>query len=204
MAKWQVSGDYFETCNCDYLCPCIYTNLAGKPTHTYCDVAMVYHIDKGHFDGTQLDGLNFAVVAHTPDAMGLGNWEVGLIIDERADAKQREALAGIGSGQAGGPISALAPLVTKMLGVEYKPIHFQKSGLGLSASVAGMLDEAVEGTPSPTSAGQPLFLENTLHPANPKIALAHATRSHLHIFGLNWDQTDGKNNGHFAPFDWKA
>jgi hypothetical protein len=165
---------------------------------------MVYHVDKGPFDGAKLDGLNFAVVAHTPDAMGLGNWAVGLIIDERADAKQREALAGIGSGQAGGPISALGPLVSKMLGIEYKPIQFQKSGMGYSVNVPGMLDEALEGTPSPSSAGEPLFLDNTLHPANAKIALAHATRSHLHAFGLNWDQTDGKNNGHFAPFNWQG
>jgi len=25
---WHVHGDYFESCSCDYLCPCIYTNMA--------------------------------------------------------------------------------------------------------------------------------------------------------------------------------
>ena len=58
--------------------------------------------------------------------------------------------------------------------------------------------------PSPTKPGEPLFLDNTLHPANPRIALAHARHSHVHAFGINWDQTDGKNNGHFAPFNWQG
>ncbi len=204
MAKWQVSGEYFETCNCDYLCPCITSNLTQRPTYTHCEFAMLYHIDKGRFGDTALDGLSFVIVGSTPDVMGAGNWAVGLIIDERANAQQREALTGIGSGQAGGPVSALGPLVTKMLGVEFKPIRFEKNGLARSVSVPGLLDEAVEGMPSPTKPGEPLYADNTLHPANTRVALAHATRSHLHAFGFNWDQTDGKNNGHFAPFDWQA
>src|SRR5437870_2483355 len=101
MANWQASGEYFETCNCDYLCPCIFTNMAGRPTYIHCDLAMVYHVDKGHFGDTKLDNLNFVVIGQTPDVMGLGNLAVGLIIDERATPQQREALAAIGSGQAG-------------------------------------------------------------------------------------------------------
>ena len=23
---WELSGEYMESCNCDYLCPCIFTN----------------------------------------------------------------------------------------------------------------------------------------------------------------------------------
>src|SRR5437660_3525029 len=57
MPSWQIAGDYFETCSCDYVCPCIPTNLAGKPTKEWCNFAMVFHIDKGHSDGTNLDGL---------------------------------------------------------------------------------------------------------------------------------------------------
>jgi len=26
---WEISGEYMESCNCDYLCPCIFTNSAG-------------------------------------------------------------------------------------------------------------------------------------------------------------------------------
>jgi hypothetical protein len=202
MTDWQVSGEYFETCNCDYVCPCVISNFTMRPTHTHCDFAMVYHVERGNFGPTRLDNLSFVVIGHTPDTMGAGNWEVGLIIDERANPQQREALTAIGSGKAGGPVSALAPLITKLLGVEYKPIQFAMKDLARSGSVPGMLDEAAEGVASATKQGEPLYADNTAHPANTRVALAKATRSHLHAFGINWDQTDGNNNGHFAPFNW--
>ena len=45
MASWQMTGEYFETCSCDYVCPCILTNMAGKPSKGWCNFAMVFHID---------------------------------------------------------------------------------------------------------------------------------------------------------------
>jgi hypothetical protein len=204
MANWQVSGDYFETCSCDYLCPCIFTNLTGRATLDYCDFAMVFHINRGNFDATVLDDLNFAVIAHCPKpTMAEGDIEVGLIVDERASSEQQAALVQIGSGQGGGPMAALGPLVSKMLGVEVRQIQFEKDGQRHSVSVPGVLDEAVEGV-SGVNSSEPIYLDNTLHPANTRLALAKATRSHVHIFGIDWDNTSGQNNGHFAPFNWKA
>ena len=136
--------------------------------------------------------------------MGKGEWSVGVITAEGATAEQQQALTAIASGQAGGPMAALSPLLGKFLGVESKPIHFQKNGLNRSVSIPGILDQACEGIPSPISQGEPLYIDNTLHPANARLALAHATRSHLHAFGLDWDDTSGKNNGHFAPFNWQV
>jgi hypothetical protein len=26
----------------------------------------------------------------------------------------------------------------------------------------------------------------------------------MHGFGIDWDDTSGRNNGHFAPFAWKS
>lgn len=205
MAKtpWQLSGDYFEACNCTYVCPCVPSNMAAQPTKGYCDVALVFHVDRGRFGKVKLDGLSFIVVAHAPGVMANGNWSVGLIVSEKAKPDQQQALTQIASGQAGGPMAAVAPLIGKFLGVERKPIKFQKKGLSRSVSVPGVLDQAVEGMPSPSKKGEPLHIDNTLHPANPRLALAKATRSHLHAFGLDWDDTSGQNNGHFAPFKWK-
>jgi hypothetical protein len=201
--KWQISGEYFETCSCDYLCPCIWTNMAGQPTKGYCDVALVFHIDQGRYGGEKLDGLSFAVVIHSPEVMGKGNMAVGLITDERGTAAQQEAIVQIASGQGGGPMAALGPLVGKMLGVEARSIRFDKSGLSRSVSIPGLLDQAVQGVTG-ASPDEPLALDGTIHPVNTRIALAKATRSHLHAFGINWDDTSGQNNGHFAPFNWQA
>lgn len=206
MAKvsWQLSGDYFETCSCTYVCPCVPTNLAGQPTKGHCYFAFVFHTDRGRYGNAALDGLNFAVVGQSPGVMGNGNWSVGLIIDERANPEQQQAITAIASGQAGGPMAALAPLIGKFLGAQPKPIQYQKNGMKRSVSIPGVLDQAVEGVGSPTKAGEPLYIDNTLHPANSRLALARAARSHLHAFGLNWDDTSGQNNGHFAPFNWQG
>ena len=70
---WQISGEYFETCSCDYLCPCVTSNLQARPTQGWCTFAFVHHIDRGQFNNTQLDGLNFAVIGRTPEEMAKGN-----------------------------------------------------------------------------------------------------------------------------------
>jgi hypothetical protein len=202
--SWQVSGDYFETCSCDYLCPCVYTNLEAQPAKGSCTAALAFHIDEGRYGDVVLDGLNFVIAARSPGRMIEGNWSVGLILDERANQEQQQALSAIASGQAGGPMANLSPLIGQFLGAESQPIHYQKNGKSRSISIPGVLDQALEGVSSPTSPDEPLCIDNTLHPVNPRLALAKATRSHMHVFGLDWDDTSGQNNGHFAPFHWQV
>jgi hypothetical protein len=202
--SWQLSGDYFETCSCDFLCPCLPSNLAAQPTKGYCDFAMVFHIDQGHYGNLTLDGLNFAVVGHTPTVMSQGNWSVGVILDDRATADQQQAITAIASGQAGGPMAPLSPLIGTFLGAMATPIHYQKNGMQRSVAIPGVLDQAVEGVKGALNPNEPLYIDNTLHPANTRLALGRATQSHLHVFGLDWDDASGKNNGHFAPFHWQS
>ena len=82
-------------------------------------------------------------------------------------------------------------------------MRYQGSGLQRSVTIPNVLEQAVEGVSSMVNSGEPLYIDNTLHPANPRLALGRATQSHLHVFGLAWDDTSGKNNGHFAPFRWQ-
>lgn len=202
--KWEITGDYFETCSCEYVCPCVPSNLAARPSKGDCYFAFAFQVDRGRYDDVALDGLRFAVVGNTPGVMGEGRWAVGLIVDERAKPEQQQALTAIASGQAGGPMAALAPLIGTFLGVEARPIRFEKSGMTRSVSIPDVLDQAVRGVESPVKAGEPLYIDNTLHPANSRLALARAERSHLRAFGLSWDDASGKNNGHFAPFKWQG
>lgn len=201
--QWKISGDYFEACNCDSVCPCPTSGLAARPTKGSCDAGLVFHVERGTHGPTTLDGLNFAVLLHTPGPMIAGNWTVGVIVDERATAAQREGLAAIGSGQGGGPMGALGPLVGNFAGVEAKAIRIERDGMRRSVLIPGVLDLAVEGIPgaSPT---EPIYFDNVGHPAASRLALAKASRSHMHAFGINWDDTSGKNNGHFAPFSWSS
>jgi hypothetical protein len=200
---WQIRGEYFETCSCDYLCPCPTSNLTARPTQGWCTFAFVQHIHQGHFDGVQLDGLNFAIIGRTPEAMAQGNWTVGVITDDRASPEQQQAIVSIASGQAGGPMAPLAGLIGNFAGVEARSIRFDKDGLKRAASIPEMLDQALEGVAG-ANGSEPIYLDNVGHPVNTRLALAHGTASHVHAFGIDWDNTSGKNNGHFAPFDWQG
>jgi len=201
--NWKISGDYFEACSCDSVCPCPTSGLAARPTQGYCDAGLVFHVERGVYGATKLDGLSFAVLLHTPGAMIAGNWTVGVIVDETATTEQRDALTAIASGQAGGPMAAVGPLVGTFAGVEAKPIRIERSGLRRSASIPGSLDIAIEGIAG-ANQSEPVYFDNVAHPAATRLALAKASRGHMHAFGINWDDTTGKNNGHFAPFAWSS
>jgi hypothetical protein len=164
----------------------------------------VFHIEQGRYGNVVLDGLNFAVVLHTPSVMSQGNWSVGVILDESANPDQQQALTAIASGQAGGPMAPLGPLIGTFLGTMTQPIQFQKNGLQRSVAIPGILDQAVEGVKGAANPNEPLYIDNTPHPANARLALARATHSRLHAFGIDWDETSGQNNGHFAPFHWQS
>jgi len=202
-AQWQISGQYMEACSCDSVCPCPTSGLAARPTKGSCDAGLVFHVERGQYGDTTLDVVSFAVLLHTPGPMVEGNWSVGVIVDERASASQRDAVTAIASGQAGGPMAAVAPLVGRFAGVEAKPIKLEGKGMKRSVSIPGVLDIAIEGIAG-AKQDEPIYLDNVGHPAASRLALAKATRGHMHAFGINWDDTSGRNNGHFAPFAWRS
>jgi hypothetical protein len=196
---WALSGDYLETCSCNFVCPCVASNLQDRPTHGWCKAALLFDVKRGHYGQVSLDNLPVAVVGYIPGPLVEGNWTVGLIIDERANAEQRDALTSILTGKAGGPMERFSPLVG---GVETGAIQLEKTGMKFSFSIPGILDQAAEGVGGGANPDEPLYVDNNLHWANTRLGLAKATRSHMHVFGIDWDDTSGRNNGVFAPFEW--
>ena len=202
--RWQMDGRYYETCSCDFVCPCILGQMAVKPTHGSCTFAMGLQIERGSYGDVSLDGLGFVVLGFTPEEMGKGNWSVGLIVDARATAQQREAITSVASGSAGGPMAALSGLVGKFLGVESSPIEFRQNGVKWEVKAGKFVDMAAQGVMgiNPDNK-EPMHIDNTGHPANDRLALAHAAKSHVHALDFNWDDDSGRNNGHYAPFSWR-
>lgn len=203
--RWSLRGEYMESCNCDYLCPCIYTNPQGPATHDHCIAVMVFRIDQGNFAETRLDGLKFALVIRSGRVMADGNWIFAGVVDERAGEAQRAALAAIVGGDAGGtPALIRQNLVSDFRGVAFKPIEVRSDGLKRSVSIPDVLAFEIEGVASRNRNGEPLYIDNTAHPANRRLALARAAEAHVHGFGLDLDLVGKGNNGHFAPFAWAA
>ena len=74
---WAISGDYLETCSCNYVCPCVASNLKDRPTHGWCKAALLFDVQKGHYGQLSLNKLAVAVVGYIPGPLVDGNWTVG-------------------------------------------------------------------------------------------------------------------------------
>jgi len=203
VATWQLTGDYFENCNCDVVCPCFASSVApltARPSRGVCDVALIFHIDKGNYGDVALDGLNVSVIVHTPGPMADGNWTAAAYIDEQADDQQTAALGAIFTGVEGGPMAAFAPLISTQLGVKKVPIRYSIQGKRRSAEIPGIMQMAVEPIPTMHPSGE---IWTTLgHPVAPdRIALAMGSSgSTVADYGMRWDNSG--RNGHYAPISW--
>lgn len=202
---WRINGDYFENCNCDVVCPCLFSPgppMTARPTAGACEVPLAFHIERGMYGNVPLDGLNAVVALRTPGIMSEGNASVALYLDERADERQRGALQAIFSGAAGGPPAALAPIITTVLGVKVVPIRWQKDGKRRAVEIPGIAHLAVRAVPSMDPDGE-IWASNAHPMAMDKLAMAVGEESSTFAdYGMRWDNS-GKN-GHYAAINWSV
>lgn len=196
---WKVEGTYFESCNCEAACPCVFT---GPPTDGDCKALIGWHIEQGSFAETTLDGLNAALFAYSPGHMLQTKWQVALYVDEKGDAQQQEALVRIFSGAAGGHLAALVPLIGEVLGARGAAIEYRLDGRQRSLSipqVAQMEIEALTG-----QGGEEVTLSNvpfTPVPGFPAV-VCRSRRLSFHDHGFNLEIS--KKNGFYSPFRYQA
>jgi hypothetical protein len=133
---FAVEGDYFEVCNCDVSCNCIWL---GPATNDTCDVFFAWHVTNGNKDGVDLSGLNAILAVRTGKRMTDGGWKVALYVDDRATPEQSEALGAVFSGGAGGYLAAVVPLIGEVAGVHPASIAFERSNGTLRAEVPDVL-----------------------------------------------------------------
>src|SRR5215470_16746788 len=107
---WNLKGSYVETCSCDLMCPCNMSFDHGA-TYDFCRATLVFVIEEGEIEGTDVGGLTVAAIIDTPKVMTEGNWKLGMFVDDRADDEQFEKLGAVFAGQKGGPMGAVTPLV---------------------------------------------------------------------------------------------
>jgi hypothetical protein len=198
-SKWNLAGTYFEACNCDVVCPCVFTS---DPTQGNCTVLLAWHVDKGKHGGLSVDGMNAALAAYAPGNMLKVKWDVALYIDEKANPAQRDALTKIFAGQVGGEPAALVPLIGKVLGVKPASITYQAKGKERTMhipNIAEMEVAAIEG-----QGGKLVTLENVPLTAVPNqtTVVAKSKKLSFHDHNLNWNIT-GKN-GFYSPFSFKG
>lgn len=198
-AKWSVRGDYFETCNCQTLCPCIFLS---PPTEGNCTVLVGWHLESGKFGDSSLDGLNVAALFHSPGPMPQGNWSAALYLDSRASAQQSDALTKIFTGQAGGPPAAIHPLISKVLGIKSADIDYHASGKNRRMTIKGVGESEIEaiqgaGGADVTISNHPLAIA----PGHPSV-VSRSKQFKFRDHGFTLDLS-GKT-GQFSPFTYEG
>ena len=198
---WNLTGSYSETCSCELMCPCNLSFDHGA-TYDFCRVTLAFSIRDGSVDGTDLSGRKVVLIADTPKVMTDGNWRVGVFIDDGATDAQLEKLVQVFSGQLGGPMAGLAPLIGEMLGVERAAIDVRDDGLLHSVRVGDVIDfEIQDVVPFGVESGEPVKFSGMFHPAGSDLTMAEAKRSRINAFGIEYEGKTGLSKSDFA---WTA
>ena len=198
---WRLAGTYFETCSCEVVCPCT-ASLSLGAHYDRCKVVLVFNVRDGDVEGTDVSGLTVAAVADTPKVMSEGNWRLGVFIDAAASDQQAEALGAVFSGQLGGPMAALGPLVSENLGVERAQIDVREEGLVHSVKIGDAVDFEIEDVvPFGVESGEPARVTGIFHPAGSELTISRATRSNISAFGVEYEGKAGFSSSKFA---WAA
>jgi hypothetical protein len=200
---WRLEGTYIENCNCDIVCPCAASGFAAPADNERCNAVFSWHIDSGEVDGTDVSDRSVVLVIDVPQRTWEGNWRVGMFMDDRASPEQAEKLGGIFSGQMGGPLANLAPLISENLGMEVASIEHIDDGRRHRVKVGDAIEVEIEDMVSPFDPDGPLpKLTETKHPANSDLTPARTLSARVRGLGIDYS-ADGKS-GLSTPFSWSG
>ena len=132
-----------------------------------------------------------------------GNWRLGVFVDDQASDEQFDKLVQVFSGQLGGPMAALAPLVGEILGVERATIEVVDDGLRHTRAhrrrdrLRDRGHRAVRRGDRRSRCGS----TGMFHPVASNLTMAEAKRSRINAFGI---QYEGKTGLSTSEFSWAA
>ncbi len=117
--RWHIRALEFGNCNCAYGCPCQFNSL---PTNGNCCAVVAFQIEEGRHGEVKLDGLKVVSVVAWPGPIHKGGGEAAIIVDERADEAQRNAILRIFSGQDTEPGATIFSVFAATLEKTHEPI----------------------------------------------------------------------------------
>ena len=203
--EWRLVGDWFDICSCDIPCPC---EFAQAPTNNACMGMLAWHVRDGQYGDVRLDGLTVLALGSFEGNLWAGeaSARMGMFIDERADARQREALQTIFAGKAGGWPAGFAATIGDFRGFEFVPISFEVAGdlAYWQAAIPGRVVGRAEALSGPTTPpGQRVQL---LNPPGSEVGPGQVATWGRSVevrtdgFGFNW--TGESRSSKHIPFDW--
>jgi hypothetical protein len=123
-------------------------------------------------------------------------------VDDQASDEQMDKLVKVFSGQLGGPMAALAPLIGEVLGVERAAIEVSDDGLRHTVRVGDSIDFEIEDiVPFGVQTGEPVRFQGMFHPVASDLTMAEAKRTRINAFGISYE---GKTGLSTSRFSWAA
>ena len=150
MSAWHLKGTILIACNCDYGCPC---NFNALPTHGDCEGGWTWHVEDGRYGDVDLGEISFAVFADWPGAIHHGGGRAVAYVDDRATDGQRDAIADLVCGRAGGPWGIFINTYA-LDGPFAAPFEVTCSGDTSSFRIAGVAELAVEPIRNPVTGSE--------------------------------------------------
>jgi hypothetical protein len=142
------------------------------------------------------------VIIDSPKVMTEGNWKLGAFVDENASEEQADKLVKVFTGELGGPMEMLAPLVGEVRGVEKAKIEIEHDGVRHSVRVGDAIDFEIEDiVPFGVEDGHVVKFSGAFHPVADDLTMAEAKRSKINAFGIEYEGKTGVSHDSFA---WAA
>ncbi len=199
---WELDGFYVETCNCDAICPCTWSNLAREATYDDCRATLGFYIERGTVDGVDVGGRTMVLGVVAPKQMIDCNWRAGLVFDDDTTDEQMSLLTSVFTGALGGPMAGLAPLIGEFLGAERAEIHLESDSEGWSLRVGD--DTSIGGSVvhAPETDDVVTLTSILAHPAGPTLTVTPSPNVRSSLFGIDFGGES--RSGFRAPFRWAA
>ena len=198
----QITGDYLEARTCDvYTGPCFANaemDLAGK------EAVMAWKVGKGTWNDVKLDGLGVALVATSEKTMGsspyfkmhAGRISSVILVDERADSTQRDALVAFVKDSA----KEFTANIQKVVAVPFELVNDLEAGKGtFVAGKVARIETRALGKGDCVCSNEQVFYDPLSPVRNSRPALASTLSYTGDGFDRTWT-THGQRSAFLATF----
>lgn len=198
---WRISGQLIEFCSCDMMCPC-WLGPDTKPDQEWCSGAILYDIEQGQIDGTDVGGTKVVFAADWPGNFFGGNGTARLYVDDRASSDQQRELEAVFSGKKGGLLEGLMGAVI----TQWLPTQSTRIEIGRGESISITVGDVGQATLQPLAdqEGRPTTVQGTVAQA----AFQSASMQLANSRGTRWTDSDLRGwdggSGTLHTFAWSA
>ncbi len=200
MAQWEITGEFFDSCNCLSICPCV---TLSPPTQGDCKGVVGWAISEGKCGDLDLGGRNVVLALHAPGPLTEGNLRVALYIDDGASPDQTEELTAIFAGQKGGHFEILASLISEVVGVKQVPIEIVIEGKSRTLRIPGIIDTKVTAIEGHDGADVTVTDTPLAFVPGGAQTIGHSNGLTYNDYDFSWSHAEGSASL-MAPFTYKG